>query len=203
METSWNRNQAALRGRAGGQPRFSHTNHGMTYLTFPLEVARLSGAMDTLNVVVSEDMLSACPVEPGGEYQVTGEVRSFNNRSGVGSRLVITFFARTLAPAQGEHANQLELTGVLCKEPVVRRTPLGREICDLLLAVNRRYGRADYLPCIVWGSLARSCGQLEVGDAVHMTGRLQSRKYHKLDEGRETERTAYEVSVMSLEPAEV
>ena len=134
METSWNRNQAALRGRAGGQPRFSHTNHGMTYLTFPLEVARLSGAMDTLNVVVSEDMLSACPVEPGGEYQVTGEVRSFNNRSGVGSRLVITFFARTLAPAQGEHANQLELTGVLCKEPVVRRTPLGREICALLLA---------------------------------------------------------------------
>ena len=85
METSWNRNQAALRGRAGGQPRFSHTNHGMTYLTFPLEVARLSGAMDTLNVVVSEDMLSACPVEPGGEYQVTGEVRSFNNRSGVGA----------------------------------------------------------------------------------------------------------------------
>lgn len=202
METSWNRNQAALRGRAGGQPRFSHTNHGMTYLTFPLEVARLSGAMDTLNVVVSEDMLSACPVEPGGEYQVTGEVRSFNNRSGVGSRLVITFFARTLAPAQGEHANQLELTGVLCKEPVVRRTPLGREICDLLLAVNRRYGRADYLPCIAWGGLARRCGALEVGDGVRIEGRLQSRAYTKVDHGVSEVRTAYEVSVMKLEPVE-
>mgnify|MGYP004514874027 CR=1 FL=1 len=196
------KNQASLRGRAGGTASPSHTNHGVTYYLFPLEVDRLSGTLDTLNVVVSEDLLAACPVIPGEEYQVTGEVRSFNNRSGVGSRLVITFFARTLLPAQGEHANELELVGVLCKLPVVRRTPLGREICDLLLAVNRRYGRADYLPCIAWGSLARSCGELEVGDTVHMTGRLQSRKYRKLEAGREEERTAYEVSVVTLEMAE-
>jgi len=200
METS--KNRASLLGVAGDLPRPSHTNHGVVYYTFPLEVSRLSGAVDTLNVIAPQELLEKCPVSPGTEYQLTGEIRSFNNRSGVGSRLVITFFARTLAPAQGEHANQLELTGVLCKAPVVRRTPLGREICDLLLAVNRRYGRADYLPCIAWGALARSCGSLGVGDTVHMTGRLQSRKYRKLESGREEERTAYEVSVMSLEPAE-
>lgn len=198
MQTS--KNLASLRGRAGAEPRYSHTNHGQSYLTFPLEVERLSGAVDILNVVVSPQLLEQCPVEPGQEYETVGEVRSFNNRSGVGSRLVITFFARTLSHAQGEHDNRLELTGVLCKEPVVRRTPLGREICDLLLAVNRRYGRADYLPCIAWGSLARSCGHLDVGDTVHMTGRLQSRKYRKVEGLREEERIAYEVSVMSLDP---
>ena len=199
MELS-SKNQASLQGLVGQAPRPSHSNHGVTYYLFPLEVERLSGAVDTLNVVVAEDLLAACPVLPGQPYLVTGEVRSFNNHSGVGSRLVITFFARTLECAQGEHRNQLELTGVLCKLPVVRRTPLGREICDLLLAVNRRYGRADYLPCITWGSLARFSGQLAVGDTVHITGRLQSRKYHKMETGREEERTAYEVSVITLEP---
>lgn len=198
MQTS--KNLASLRGRAGAEPRYSHTSHGQSYLVFPLEVERLSGVVDVLNVVVSSQLLEQCPVAPGREYEAAGEVRSFNNRSGVGSRLVITFFARTLSTALGEHDNRLELTGVLCKEPVLRQTPLGREICDLLLAVNRRYGRADYLPCIAWGALARSCGHLEVGDTVHMTGRLQSRQYRKVEGTREEERTAYEVSVMSLKP---
>lgn len=197
METS--RNRAELTGRAAAPPRYSHTNHGLDYYLFPVEVERLSGTVDTLNVIVSEDLLRQCEVSAGEEYRLCGEVRSFNNRSGVGSRLVITFFARALERAEGGHENALELTGVLCKAPVVRRTPLGREICDLLLAVNRRYGRSDYLPCIAWGALARSCGALGVGDRVHMTGRLQSRKYRKVDEFGESERTAYEVSVMSLE----
>ena len=120
----------------------------------------------------------------------------------MGSRLVITFFARSISPAQGDHDNRLELRGALCKAPVLRRTPLGREICDLLLAVNRPYGRSDYLPCIAWGSLARACGELDVGAKVHITGRLQSRTYRKLTEDREEERTAYEISVVSLEQAE-
>lgn len=201
MQTS--KNLASLRGRAGAEPRYSHTNHGQSYLTFPLEVERLSGAVDILNVVVSPQLLEQCPVEPGQEYETVGEVRSFNNRSGVGSRLVITFFARTLSPAQGEHDNRLELTGVLCKEPVVRRTPLGREICDLLLAVNRRYGRADYLPCIAWGGLAQRCAGLEVGDGVRLAGRLQSRSYTKVEDGVSQQRVAYEVSVMKLEPVEL
>ena len=200
METS--KNRAALQGVAEGAPRPSHINHGVTYYTFPLAVERLSGAVDTLNVVASEEVLEQCPVAAGEEYRLTGEVRSFNNHTGLGARLVITFFARTMEPAQGEHENRLELTGVLCKAPILRRTPLGREICDMLLAVNRRYGRADYLPCIAWGSLARSCGALEVGDTVSLRGRLQSRKYRKVEGDREEERTAYEVSVMELEAVE-
>lgn len=192
-------NQAVLEGRAAGVPRPSHTNHGVTYFLFPLEVERLSGTADTLNVVCSQEMLSACPVLPGESYRAQGEVRSFNNRSGVGSRLVITFFAKSLERGTGAQDNRLELTGVLCKAPNLRQTPLGREICDLLLAVNRRYGRADYLPCITWGALARTCGALEVGDGVHLTGRLQSRTYRKLLGDREEERTAFEISVLTLE----
>ncbi len=193
------KNLASLRGRAAEEPRLSHSNHGVAYYTFPLEVERLSGAADILNIVVSEELLSQCPVTAGREYQASGEVRSFNNRTGVGARLVISFFARSLQPTEGEHLNHLELQGVLCKAPNLRRTPLGREICDLLLAVNRHYGRADYLPCITWGALARSCGELSVGDEVRLIGRLQSRKYRKVTGGREEERTAYEISVMELE----
>ncbi len=197
---SWNR--GLLRGRAAGPAKPSHVNHGVTYFIFPLEVERLSGTPDTLNVVVTAEELDRCPVLPGETYEVTGEVRSFNNRSGVGGRLIITFFARTLAPALGEHANRLELAGSLCKAPVVRRTPLGRDICDLLLAVNRRYGRADYLPCIAWGALAHLCGEMGTGDQLALTGRLQSRKYRKVEGDTETERTAFEVSILTLEPLE-
>lgn len=192
-------NQALLLGRAAGTPQPSHANHGVTYFVFPLEVERLSGAVDTLNVVASEELLSACPILPGETYRAVGEVRSFNNRSGSGARLVITFFAKALERSEGRCDNSLELTGVLCKAPNLRRTPLGREICDLLLAVNRRYGRADYLPCITWGALARTCGELEVGDTVRLTGRLQSRAYRKAVGDREEERVAYEISVISLE----
>lgn len=111
----------------------------------------------------------------GMELEVEGEMRSFNNKSGKGSRLVITLYAKELRPAAGEHENQLLLAGVLCKPPVVRRTPLGRDICDLMLAVNRRYGRADYLPCIAWAAWPGRCGALEVGTVCALMGRLQSR----------------------------
>ena len=128
-----------------------------------------------------------------------GEVRSYNNKSGVGSRLVITVLVRDLAVTQeGEGVNRLVLSGALCKRPVVRRTPLGRSICDLLLAVNRAYGRADYLPCIAWGSLAACCGRMSVGDRLRLEGRLQSRQYRKVVDGEEVTRVAYEVSVMNL-----
>ena len=202
MDTSWNKNEAFLRGRAAAAPRPSHSNHGVEYLTFPLEVERLSGAADTLNIVLPGAMAERCPIYPGRHYQVEGEVRSYNNRSGVGRRLVITLLARSVSPAPGRPCdNRLELAGTICKPPTFRRTPLGREICDLLLAVNRRYGRADYLPCIAWGSLARSCGTLEVGDALGLVGRLQSRVYHKVvAPDREEARTAYEVSIMGLNP---
>lgn len=202
MQTGWNENRALLRGTAAGSPVFSHENHGVAYDLFPLSVQRLSGAADRLNVVLPRSLLTACPVYEGLPLEVQGEVRSFNNRSGSGSRLVITVLARELAPTAEKPANHLALAGALCKPPILRRTPLGREICDLMLAVNRRYGRADYLPCIAWGGLARRCGALEVGDGVRIEGRLQSRAYTKVDHGVSEVRTAYEVSVMKLEPVE-
>ena len=202
MQTGWNENRALLRGTAAAEPVLSHETHGVVYETFPLAVRRLSGSEDRVNVLVPRALLEQRPVTEGMELEVEGEVRSFNNKSGKGSRRVITLYAKELRPAAGEHENQLLLAGVLCKPPVARRTPLGRDICDLMLAVNRRYGRADYLPCIAWGGLARRCGALEVGDGVRIEGRLQSRAYTKVDHGVSEVRTAYEVSVMKLEPVE-
>lgn len=191
-------NMIFLRGRLAAAPAFSHSNHGMDYLVFPLSVRRLSGAEDRLNVVASREQLSPLPLEAGCPLAVRGEVRTFNNRSGVGSRLVVSVFARELSQEEGEDENRLELSGTLCKSPVLRTTPLGRTICDMILAINRRYGRADYLPCIAWGSLAYRCGSMGVGDRLSLEGRLQSRVYTKEIDGRLQERTAFEVSVMSL-----
>ena len=202
MQTCWNENHAALRGTVDALPVFSHENHGVEYQVFPLAVPRLSGTVDRLNVVSARPLLERRPLTPGDRVEVQGEVRSFNNRTGPGSRLVITLFARSVAPTREEPANQLTLAGVLCKPPILRRTPLGREICDLMLAVNRKYGRADYLPCIAWGALARRCGGLEVGDGLRLEGRLQSRIYQKVVEGVVQDRTAFEISVMRLEPVE-
>ena len=203
MQTGWNENRALLRGTAAAEPVFSHESHGVAYETFPLAVLRLSGSEDRVNVLAPRPLLAGRPVTAGMALEVEGEVRSFNNKSGRGSRLVITLYAKALRPWAGEDENQLLLAGVLCKPPVLRRTPLGRDICDLMLAVNRRYGRADYLPCIAWGGLARRCGSLEVGDGVRLEGRLQSRAYTKVDHGISEVRTAYEVSVMKLEPVEL
>ena len=196
-------NRICLHGRLRENPLPSHTNHGVEFYTFPLRVSRLSGTEDCLKVVVPLPVLEQCgPLEAGEELTVLGEVRTFNNRSGVGSRLVISTFARELHRETGEDENRMELSGTLCKPPGLRSTPLGRTICDMILAVNRRYGRADYLPCIAWGSLAHHCGALSVGDQVRLNGRLQSRIYTKTLEDRTEERTAFEVSIMSLEPEE-
>ena len=199
MHTDWNENRALLRGTAEAAPAWSHETHGVVYELFPLNVLRLSGSADRINVIAPRPLLENCPIAAGTPVEVEGEVRSFNNRSGQGSRLVITLHARALRPGAGPDENRLTLAGALCKPPVLRRTPLGREICDLMLAVNRRYGRADYLPCIAWGSLARCCGELGVGDGIRLDGRLQSRAYTKVEGGLTEQRTAYEVSVMHLE----
>lgn len=194
-------NRIRLHGRLADMPALSHVNHEVEFFRFPLAAARLSGAEDRLNIVCPRSLLDACgPLEPGRELTVTGEVRTFNNRTGTGSRLVISAFARELTVEDGDTENRLELSGTLCKPPALRSTPLGRTICDMILAVNRRYGRADYLPCIAWGSLARRCGEMAVGDRIHLDGRLQSRVYTKAVDGRTEERTAFEVSVMSLLP---
>lgn len=203
MQSKWNENRALLCGRLEGEPAFSHTNHGARYYLLPLTIRRLSGAEDRLNVMATEQQLEGLDLRREEPLTVRGEVRTFNNRSGMGNRLVVSVFARELEQRMGEDENLLALSGTICKPPTLRTTPLGRTICDMILAVNRRYGRADYLPCIAWGSLAHHCGALSVGDPLRLTGRLQSRTYTKLLEGRMEERTAFEVSIMSLsEPEE-
>lgn len=198
MQVLLGENQILLRGRVAQQPELSHENHSVIYDKFLLAVPRLSGAEDRLNVVLPRTMYEQLPNLVGAWVEVQGEVRSFNNRTGEGSRLVITVLARSLVPAEAVGANELKLRGVLCKPPILRRTPLGREICDLMLAVNRKYGRVDYLPCIAWGVVAERCGNLGVGDCVRLDGRLQSRTYQKVLDGATQERTAFEVSAMQI-----
>ena len=197
------RNIVQLRGEALQEPTLSHENHGQRFYRFLLSVRRLSGQADLLPVIATEEQLQYLLPLAGRRLVIEGQLRSFNNKSGQGSRLVISVLARTLYLTQEEDRNDVILRGVLCKPPVVRRTPLGRCISDMMLAVNRRYGRADYLPCIAWGQVAMITGRMAVGDALALEGRVQSRIYTKVLEGVVQERTAYEVSVMHLlEPEE-
>ncbi len=198
MQKSFNQNTITLHGRVGASPTFSHRFLERDYYAFPLRVARLSGSVDTLMVGVTEQQMEECPLEANLPLTVVGAVRSYNNRSGVGSRLVIRVYSRTLTVEEGEDTNMLTLTGTPCKEAIYRRTPLGRDICDMLVAVNRPYGGADYLPCIAWGSLAVRCSRLAVGTPLGLTGRMQSRIYTKQEGDGQVEHTAYEISVMSL-----
>ena len=196
-------NSILLRGRLLAAPVPSHQNHQIRFFLLPLEVRRLSGAADKLDVIVSQRLLETLPpLQAGQRLQVSGEVRTYNNRTGVGRRLVITVFARALSLTQEEEdENRLTLSGCLCRPPNLRATPLGRSICDLTLAVNRPYGRADYLPCIAWGAVAAQAADMRTGQRLTVEGRVQSRVYTKNDNGVLTDRTAYEVSIMR--PAEI
>ena len=198
MEEVRIRNLAELRGVLAAAPVFSHMSRGERFFIFPIETRRLSGAVDRINVVARQSLLDAVPIGETGCLHITGELRSFNNKRGEGAKLVITVFARTIAFDEGEDLNRVTLLGTLCKPPNLRVTPMGRDICDLMLAVSRKYGRADYLPVIAWGQLALRPAKLQVGDPLALEGRIQSRPYQKLtDAGPET-RIAYEVSMMHL-----
>ena len=196
-----NFNRVRLCGRAAGEPALSHINHGEHFYRFPLSVERLSGQEDLLPVILPRRLLEEHPVHTGDTLTLTGQLRSFNNRSGQGPRLVISVFAHQLALGGESPFNQIQLSGILCRTPTLRRTPLGREICDIILAVNRRYGRADYLPCIAWGAVAAQAADMRTGQRLTVEGRVQSRVYTKNDNGVLTDRTAYEVSIMR--PAEI
>lgn len=199
MELNYNR--VELRGVAEDAPLLSHVNHGCAFYRFTLSVLRLSGQADKLPVIVPRPLLLLTPVSPGDGVHITGQLRSFNNKSGQGSRLVISVFAHQLTLGGESPFNQIQLSGILCRTPTLRRTPLGREICDIILAVNRRYGRADYLPCIAWGAVAAQAADMRTGQRLTVEGRVQSRVYTKNDNGVLTDRTAYEVSIMR--PAEI
>ena len=192
-------NRIDLCGSLVELPQFSHENHEKRFYRFLLEVERLSGAVDLLPVIVPEYVLEQMDVSGGSMLAVTGQIRSFNSRTGSGRKLVISVYAETLAACEDEPRNLVELTGVICKEPVYRRTPLGREICDIMLAVNRPYHRADYIPCIFWGRTASEAAACHVGASLMLTGRLQSREYIKMLETGSESRTAYEVSAMTAE----
>ena len=191
-------NHVELCGGVLTAPEPSHTNHGESFYRFLLSVPRLSGLNDELPVLVRESLLPE-DLSPGDTVTLLGQLRSFNNRSGIGRRLVLSVFARSLVKSPGaEIKNHIRLCGAVCKPPVLRSTPLSREICDLLLAVNRRCGRSDYLPVICWGLLARQAAELTTGDSFCAEGRVQSRVYLKVVDGETQQRTAYEVSVMHM-----
>ena len=192
-------NSITLRGSLLELPEFSHENHGRRFFRFLLEVPRLSGAVDTLPVIAEEELLGQ--VDPsGGEYlTVKGQIRSHNCRTETTRRLMIFVFADSIIAEDGEPINDCILEGPLCREPTYRRTPLGREICDVMLAVPRAFRRADYLPCILWGRTAQEVSACHTRDVIRICGRLQSRVYTKLTENGPIERTAYEVSALSAE----
>lgn len=193
-------NQARLCGTLETAPVFSHENHGRRFYSFLLGVERLSGTLDRLRVLADETLLQAADAAWGERILVTGQVRSYNRLTETGRHLIISVFAETLELSDEAPDDRVTLTGTLCRDPVYRRTPLGREICDGMLAVNRSCRRTDYLPCIFWGRTARRIAELSTGARITLTGRLQSREYNKLLENGETERrTAYEISAVTAE----
>ncbi len=191
-------NRIILRGTLASAPAFSHENHGRRFFTFMLDTPRLSGTTDTLRVVVPEKLLAALEAADEPLIEAVGQIRSFNSRQETGRKLIISAYAEQLRLCGGEPENHAELEGTICKEPVFRRTPLGREICDVMLAVNRPYRRCDYLPCIFWGRTAHEVAAMCVGERLGLTGRLQSRPYTKILAGGSERRVAYEVSAVTV-----
>lgn len=192
-------NRIILRGNLLGLPELSHENHGKRFCRFFLEVERLSGAVDTLPVVARQDLLETFVPEPGMMLTVRGQIRSHNHTDESGRHLMIFAFACEIFPDDGEPVNEVTVSGSLCREPNFRRTPLGREICDVMLAVSRAYRRADYLPCILWGRTARQIAACHTRDRIELSGRLQSRIYTKYLGDVPVERTAYEISALTAQ----
>ena len=192
-------NFITLRGSLLELPKLSHENHGRRFYRFYLEVPRLSGTVDILPVIADEVLISAIDPSGGEMLTVTGQIRSHNCRTETTRRLMVFVFAATLCAEDGEPINDCVLEGPICKMPTYRRTPLGREICDVMLAVPRAFRRADYLPCILWGRTAQEVSSCQVRDRIRICGRLQSRNYTKLTEEGPLERTTYEISALTGE----
>ncbi len=190
-------------GRLEGGLELSHEVMNEPFYTGTLLVKRLSGAVDRLPVTIPGKLMGMLPQEDV-QLVMTGQVRSYNKVVEGAGRLMVTLFAQSIAPSpDNDTLNKVSLTGALCKPPVYRSTPFGREICDMMLAVNRAFGKSDYIPCIAWGRNAQYASRFNVGDRVRLTGRLQSREYQKLlESGEYLSRNAYEVSCFTLEAAD-
>ena len=192
-------NSITIRGTIHQLPRFSHENHSRQFYRFLVEIPRLSGAVDLLPVIAQSQLLEDLALSVGCSVTVTGQIRSHNQYIDTIRRLVIFIFASCVSIEDGEPINDVILEGPLCKEPVYRRTPLGREICDVMLAVPRPFRRADYLPCILWGRTAQEVSCCHTRDRIRINGRLQSRIYTKLTPDGAMERTAYEISALTAQ----
>ena len=192
-------NQITVCGSLRELPVFSHENHGKRFYRFTLEIPRLSGAIDTLPVIAPESVMNSIDLSGGEMLTVTGQIRSHNSRANGVRHLLIFIFASSIVAEDADPVNEVVVTGLICKDPIFRRTPLGREICDVMLAIPRAFRRADYLPCILWGRTAQEISQCQVRDQICIHGRLQSRIYTKLTEDGPIERTAYEISALSAE----
>ncbi|MCI5846406.1 MAG: single-stranded DNA-binding protein [Candidatus Limiplasma sp.] len=194
-------NSIHLRGQICQNLQFGHELFGEQFYVTTLRVPRLSGAEDYLPITISERLLLNEPLTNGSTLCMEGQLRSYNKVIEGAGRLLITAFAQRLIPCEDddENPNRVSLAGALCKTPSFRTTPFGREIADLMLAVNRSYGKSDYIPCITWGRTARYAANLKVGDKVQLVGRFQSRAYQKqLADGNTLNKVAYEVSVSRL-----
>ena len=193
-------NQIILRGSLVDLPQFSHENHRRRFYRFTLCVPRLSGTEDLLPVVASEQVLEQMDLSGGTMLRIEGQIRTHNVRENGARRLLIFVFAASVTAQEGEPINDVLLQGPLCRDASYRRTPLGREICDVMLAVPRAFHRADYLPCILWGRVAKEAAGMQTGEILRISGRLQSRIYTKLTQEGRQERTAYEVSALTAQP---
>ena len=203
METNTNNNLAEVCGVVDDELQFNHEIFGESFYTFTLKIPRLSGTSDRIKVMVSDRLLSELELNVGDFVEITGQFRSYNSYENGDNKLILTVFAKDITLSEDEvskNPNSLFLNGYVCKEPVYRTTPFGREITDLLLAVNRTYNKSDYIPVIAWGRNARYCKGFHVGDNVKVWGRIQSRDYQKrLSDDEVITKTAYEVSVSKLE----
>ena len=216
MDTNYlENNYLTLVGKVTGEKRFSHEIYGEKFYIFDLVIPRLSGNSDIIPITVSERLIKDDTLQENKSLLVKGQFRSYNSYENEKNRLILTVFAKDLREVNDEEfeenemakkdmiTNEVVLIGYMCKKPIYRQTPFGREIADILLAVNRAYNKSDYIPCIAWGRNARFCQNLEVGTQVKLIGRVQSRAYEKkFEDGTSEMRIAYEVSVGSLEVIE-
>ncbi len=203
-------NSLTLLGKITNEKRFSHEIYGEKFYIFDLSVPRLSGSADIIPITISERLFKEEDLVVDKKVKIDGQFRSYNSYENEKNRLVLTVFAKDIEFLENQDeeivaskdltSNEVILVGYICKPPIYRQTPFGREISDILLAVNRAYNKSDYIPCITWGRNARFCSKMAVGTEIRITGRVQSRNYEKKHEdGSVEQRVAYEVSVANLE----
>lgn len=205
MVTNYSQNNyIMLVGKITSEKKFSHEIYGESFFNFDLEIPRLSGISDIIPITISERLIANFDLSLGKQVVIEGQFRSYNTYEDSKSRLILTVFVKEIRE-KGEDEeikipNEVQLVGHICRKPIYRKTPFGREIADILVAVNRAYNKSDYIPCITWGRNARFCENMQIGTELRLVGRVQSRPYEKKHEdGTVEQRTAYEVSISSLE----